>query len=655
MVSDQTEDALDVLEFADVPFSSSPDTSSQSGTMSSSPELSPEDSEWLERNILNWIERHPRESRWNESEKQILLQMLLELPTKQTAHFFDHFAKWLSEQSKGPQIAESLIERFDGFFKTILTLGLLKDLAFMTQFQSQTQNENSLSHCNLRAGIFVFQILHESHRFLEQTWKPCPEQEIARRLATWLRTMGSEDQDVLVQEVMPFWEKVDLAGLEFKHLSFEKLNAAHSIFSEQTWRFMQFHDCNLSYCNMQNSHMDELQFEKVDLAHSNLSQSSMVVKIRNSTITHGQWSDIKMTDSVIAHCDLSESNFSNAKLPQINLNHSFGNQINFEGTEMEAASLRNCRLEQSNFKNADLRQCIGTNADLHGSDFSEANMEGAIMNGCRGEHTNFFKVKLKESNFYNADLQDSNFSESDLTDVYLNNANLTKSVFNKAHMERTLLRSAVLEDCQLINSNLTSVDLTNALLSRTNLEKANMTGSVLKGARMEGINLSGALMVGVDLTGALLEKAMMTNVDFAGVKLTEARLRGAVLAGNDMSKVDLTRVDLREADLSRCLFEKVDLKHAQMTKANLSGTRMRGAFLNNAKLSGAKLAGADLRETDLRGTDLTEKELRAAHDQGALLQDALFYMKDNDYYCKIMQNALIFVKVPSKKQASLPQ
>ena len=88
---------------------------------------------------------------------------------------------------------------------------------------------------------------------------------------------------------------------------------------------------------------------------------------------------------------------------------------------------------------------------------------------------------------------------------------------------------------------------------------------------------------------------------------------------------------------------------AKMGKANLTGTHMRGAHLNNATLSGANFTGTDLREADLRGTDLTEKELRLAFANGAMMEETLIYMNGSDYHCKVLQGALIFVKVPSKK------
>jgi len=94
----------------------------------------------------------------------------------------------------------------------------------------------------------------------------------------------------------------------------------------------------------------------------------------------------------------------------------------------------------------------------------------------------------------------------------------------------------------------------------------------------------------------------------------------------------------------------MDLRHAKMGRTNLTGTMMRGAKLNNATLSGANLKSADLREADLRGTDLTERELRKAHSDGALLEDSLIFMRDQDFRCKVLQGALIFVKVPSKKE-----
>lgn len=47
------------------------------------------------------------------------------------------------------------------------------------------------------------------------------------------------------------------------------------------------------------------------------------------------------------------------------------------------------------------------------------------------------------------------------------------------------------------------------------------------------------------------------------------------------------------------------------------------------------------------------KKRKKMPQDSTLLQNTLFFVKEIDYYCKILQKALIFVKVPSKKKTEL--
>ncbi|MER3589924.1 MAG: hypothetical protein C4322_20595, partial [Mastigocladus sp. ERB_26_1] len=112
----------------------------------------------------------------------------------------------------------------------------------------------------------------------------------------------------------------------------------------------------------------------------------------------------------------------------------------------------------------------------------------------------------------------------------------------------------------------------------------------------------------LNLSGADLSQAMLAGVNFGQIDLSNTKLMGANLVG----------VNLQDANLAG----------ANLTGANLTDANLSGANLVSANLTGANLIGANLQSTNLTNTCLFQAVLEEADKEIAMLNGAIFSIKD---------------------------
>ena len=209
--------------------------------------------------------------------------------------------------------------------------------------------------------------------------------------------------------------------------------------------------------------------------------------------------------------------------------------------DLSEANFSGAKLSRANFSGTNLREANLNMADLHEADLCGANLRGANLRG--------------------ANLNMADLHEADLGGANLRGANLRGANLNRADLTRAVLFVAGLRGANLSGANLMGADLHEADLFGTNLSGANLSGTNLNRADLRGANLSGA-----NLRKAVLWEAKLGNAILVQANLGEAQLGGATLSGADLSMADLSK-----ADLSKTVFVEADLTGAVLTGCNIYG------------------------------------------------------------------------------------
>ena len=209
---------------------------------------------------------------------------------------------------------------------------------------------------------------------------------------------------------------------------------------------------------------------------------------------------------------------------------------------------------------------------LHGR-----NLVGAIFIG-----SNLRGADLTQANLQGASLHGAHLQEATLDDAELANAWLDESELQGASLDRAGLEGTVLENAQLQG----------ASLENTKLQAASLAGGALQGASLVGARLQGASLAGADFRGAVLDRANLQGaVPPQGFKQTLGQLEGVQPSQEGASAIWFKQTRLQVSGVAGPQFQG----------ASLLGTRMQGAWLENAVFKATRLTGADLWRANLRG------------------------------------------------------
>lgn len=270
-----------------------------------------------------------------------------------------------------------------------------------------------------------------------------------------------------------------------------------------------------------------------------------------------------MRDAIFGErCDLTQANFSGAKLAGAVFNKAILTKTNLDGAELTNASFLNARMDGTVFDNTNLVSCI----------FSQP----ASFSRDRNNLTSFKKARLKFSTLNKdwsyLDLREavlegfsaavnldylqalhSNLSKWDFTACHLDDAD-----FSGATLDSTIFKNAVMNKARLKAVKGTKTNFSGAILNGANFnnnQELNTT-TVLKAADFSGARLNNALFIYADLSfykqpngislPSTFNGAEMMNGDFSNANLTSAQLSGGI----PMHNTNFTGALLKGANLS---------------------------------------------------------------------------------------------------------
>jgi uncharacterized protein YjbI with pentapeptide repeats len=142
---------------------------------------------------------------------------------------------------------------------------------------------------------------------------------------------------------------------------------------------------------------------------------------------------------------------------------------------------------------------------------------------------------------------------------------------------------------------------------------------------------SQALIMLIARTEVLAKAAFATRLQstsLACLNLSAADLSQAMLAGVNFGQIDLSNTKLMGAILIGANLQDANLAGANLTGANLTDANLSGANLASANLTGANLTGANLQSTNLTNTCLFQAVLQETDKEIAILNGAIFSIKD---------------------------
>jgi uncharacterized protein YjbI with pentapeptide repeats len=241
--------------------------------------------------------------------------------------------------------------------------------------------------------------------------------------------------------------------------------------------------------------------------------------------------DVDLSDSVLAHVDLSGGSFSDSLLIKADLR-----DANLSHTDLHRAVLTGANLED---------------ARLVGADLHSACLEGVILKDADLTDANLLHVSLVK-----ADLQRANLGHTDLREAVLTGANLEDARLVGADLHGAHLDGVILEHADLTDANLQGVSLEAANLTRVCLSQADLCGSDLSNADCRGADFTGAKLVGTSLSHANLHTTRLHNAD-----LTQADMRYCKLTRSDLSGVTLTGARLYGTARDDWIIECVECKY----------------------------------------------------------------------------------------------
>jgi uncharacterized protein YjbI with pentapeptide repeats len=157
-------------------------------------------------------------------------------------------------------------------------------------------------------------------------------------------------------------------------------------------------------------------------------------------------------------------------------------KVDFEGADLQAASLVNAQLQGASLKNPDLQDAlldaaklqdaVLDGARLQGAWMRDTFLQGASLNGARLQGAVMFEARLLGASLSGAQLQGASLSFAQLQGAWLFGAQLQAAFLNAAQLQGATLDDANLEGASLGYANLQGASLQQARLRATSLSMA---------------------------------------------------------------------------------------------------------------------------------------------------------------------------------------
>jgi len=236
-------------------------------------------------------------------------------------------------------------------------------------------------------------------------------------------------------------------------------------------------------------------------------------------------------------------------------------------------NMNNFDFSETNLSETNFSQSYLSEIDLSGKNLSETNFSQSYLSNANLSGANLSSADLSYSNLSGANLSGANLSNADLTGsifvgANLSGANLSNAIFNNSDLRNSNLKEANLSFVNLSNSKLLGADARNSNLSHVDLQEQYLHHIFVVGADLSNSNLSFTTFRSVDLSGANLTGANISFADLTYSNLEYVNFNKVQLVGSDLSGANLSNIDLSGANLSNSILFNTDLSNANLQNAN---------------------------------------------------------------------------------------
>lgn len=191
---------------------------------------------------------------------------------------------------------------------------------------------------------------------------------------------------------------------EFYNCNFKGVNLYKTKMVNVLFMNSQLDGAKFGSANLENAYINNCIFTGADLSNTNLTTA----EIHSSDFSGANLTSAKMITTG-KEAMISETNFTNAILMNIDLTGAKMTEVNLTGANLTGANLTNME--------------IMTNPMTDGSKFSNANLTGANLT-----NVDFMSSVFTNANFTNANLMNANFTTAILTGAVLTGANVSEAI-----------------------------------------------------------------------------------------------------------------------------------------------------------------------------------------------------------------------------------
>ena len=430
--------------------------------------------------------------------------------------------------------------------------------------------------------------------------------------------------------------RASFSGSDLTDADFENSELFNADFSEATLTNTNFANASVYGASFRNTTGSGFVAPQLYQTRQYQRQQVFRVDLSENDLSGWDFSNQRLIGSSFADADLTNANFSGARISESSFANSTGFTVaqltttqsyadgklqgmDFTGLNFDAVDFTRMSLPFTVFNSASLIGVRFDEANLLNVDFSDANLEGSTLTGARINGTVFTNTNLT-----NADLRDGIYSN-----INLAGANITGAQFSGSEF-----RSATL------GASLQGIDLSNTRFIQSTLE-----GSDLRAANLQDAYFEDSSLANVDLRGANLEgMSWIRPISFANAQITPEQIRSTAnyqgaetdtgtirhLQGVDFTGVDLTGLDLSNAQLFDSTLAgtnllDVNLENARIIRATFNGATnlTQGQLRATQDYSSGVLANVGLQNLDMRGWELADVTLTGVDFSGSQLQGSV--------------------------------
>lgn len=232
-----------------------------------------------------------------------------------------------------------------------------------------------------------------------------PQATITKARAFYAKNAEPERQKLSQEEALKQInsKNCDLSNKDLGYLEFNKMDLRHCKMVNTSFFGAYLMGADLSGANMQGAYLNLARLENANLSGANLTDAIIFQAIFSKTNFKGANLTNARVIGTLGNVDMSGANITkgrfgldvgNQPMGQMKFDSIGGNfaKANFEGADLNIASfsfadLTGANLRNTNLYRADLSKADLTGADLTGAVMTDANVDGAIMKDVKGLDT----------------------------------------------------------------------------------------------------------------------------------------------------------------------------------------------------------------------------------------------------------------------------